>query len=122
MNTQTASNRSVEQRRRTPAYASVRRLCWTILFDAVLVAGCGEGVKPTATTTVADSADQVLVGMKHYVTTNSILRALVLADTAYFFNPTQAAELRAVHVTFYDAQGNQTSTLTANAGTFHWRT
>src|SRR5713101_8555680 len=94
----------------------------TVLLDVVLVFGCGEGIKPTATTTVADSADQVLIGMKHYVTTNSILRALVLADTAYFFNPSQLAELRVVHVTFYDAQGNKTSTLTANEGTFHWRT
>jgi len=98
-------------------------LCLSTLFlDVLLVSGCGEGVKPTATTTVADSADQVLIGMKHYVTTSSILRALVLADTAYFFNPTQVAELRVVHVTFYDAQGNKTSTLTANEGTFHWRT
>jgi len=87
-----------------------------------VVFGCGEGVKPTATTTVADSADQVLIGMKHYVTTNSILRALVLADTAYFFNAQQTAELRVVHVTFFDAQGAKTSTLTANQGTFHWRT
>jgi LPS export ABC transporter protein LptC len=94
----------------------------TVLLDAVLVLGCGEGVRPTATTTVADSADQVLVQMKHYVTTDGILRALVLADTAYFFNARELAELRVVHVTFYDAQGSKTSTLTANAGTFHWRT
>ena len=121
-NCMTASNRGVQQRRPTQSYAVVRRLCSTLLLDALLVSGCREGVKPTATTTVADSADQVLIGMKHYVTTSSILRALVLADTAYFFNPSQVAELRVVHVTFYDAQGNKTSTLTANAGTFHWRT
>ena len=110
---------SVEEKRRRISST----LCLLTLFlDVLLVSGCGEGVKPTATTTVADSADQVLIGMKHYVTTSSILRALVLADTAYFFNPTQVAELRVVRVTFYDAQGNKTSTLTANEGTFHWRT
>jgi LPS export ABC transporter protein LptC len=96
--------------------------CLALWLGVLLVPGCGEGVRPTATTTVADSADQVLVQMKHYVTTDGILRALVLADTAYFFNARQLAELRVVRVTFYDAQGSKTSTLTANAGTFHWRT
>jgi LPS export ABC transporter protein LptC len=86
-----------------------------------VVLGCGEGVKPTATTIVADSADQVLITMTHYVTTEGIRRAKVQADTAYFFNNTQLAELRVVRVTFYDAQGAETSTLTAREGTFHWR-
>ena len=27
-----------------------------------------------------------------------------------------------MHVTFYDAQGNETSTMTSREGTFHWRT
>jgi LPS export ABC transporter protein LptC len=100
-----------------------RRLCCTLLFDAFLVGAgaCGEGVKPTATTIVADSADQVLVGMTHYVTTAGIQRARVRADTAFFFNAQQLAEMRVVHVTFYDVLGKETSTLTARTGTFHWR-
>jgi len=72
--------------------------------------------------TVADTADQMLINMTHYVTNAGVQRARVRADTAYFFNQTQTAELRTVHVTFYDAQGNETSTMTSREGTFHWRT
>ncbi len=76
----------------------------------------------TATQAALDSADQVLIGMSHYVTNAGVLRARVRADTAFFFSGTQRAELRNVHVTFYDAAGQATSTLTAREGTQHWRT
>ena len=79
-------------------------------------------MKPSGTVVATDSADQVLVGMTHYITTNGILRARVRADTAYMFSPTQLAELRSVHVTFYDAQGAETSNLTSKEGTYHMRT
>ena len=84
--------------------------------------GCSEGVKPSATIAATDSADQVLIAMTHYVTNNGVLRARVRADTAYMYSPTQTAELRDLHITFYDAQGRETSTLTAREGTYHWRT
>lgn len=84
--------------------------------------GCKNGTRVTATQAALDSADQVLIGMSHYVTESGVLRARVRADTAYFFSGTQRAELRNVHVTFYDAAGNATSTLTSREGTHHWRT
>jgi len=71
---------------------------------------------------VLDSADQVLLGMSHYVTELGVLRARVRADTAYFFSNSQRAELRNVHVTFYDITGRPTSTLTSKEGTHNWRT
>src|SRR5207244_10728744 len=49
-------------------------------------------------------------------------RAHLLADTAYFYSPTQTAELRNVHITFFDQRGAQTSTLTSLEGTYHWQT
>jgi LPS export ABC transporter protein LptC len=88
----------------------------------VLVGACDTGIKPTATVAAADSADQVLFNMSHYVTEAGIQRAHVLADTAYFYSPAQTAELRNVHITFYDQRGAETSTLTSRAGTYHWRT
>ena len=88
----------------------------------LLVAACKNGQQVTATTAVLDSADQVLLGMTHNVTETGVLRARVRADTAYFFSGTQRAELRNVHVTFYDATGRPTSTLTAREGTHFWRT
>jgi LPS export ABC transporter protein LptC len=84
--------------------------------------GCSSGVKPTATVTAADTADQVLIDMTHYVTGDGIVRAKVRADTAYFYQPLQVAELRNVHITFYDTDGHETSTMTAREGTYHWAT
>src|SRR5256886_7239662 len=83
---------------------------------------CKSGTPVTATQAVLDSADQVLLGMSHYVTESGVLRARVRADTAYFFSNAQRAELRNVHVTFYDLTGRATSTLTSKEGTHHWRT
>jgi LPS export ABC transporter protein LptC len=90
------------------------------LLVLVLV-GCRNGTRVTATQAVLDSADQVLIGMTHYVTEAGVQRARVRADTAYFFSGTQKAELRSVHVTFYDVLGRPTSTLTAREGTQYWR-
>src|SRR6266853_3967011 len=93
------------------------------LLALLLLAGaCKNGTPVTATQVVLDSADQVLLGMSHYVTELGVLRARVRADTAYFFSNTQRVELRNVHVTFYDVAGNPTSTLTSREGTDHWRT
>ncbi len=88
---------------------------------AALLLGCDTGIKPTATVAAADSADQVLFNMSHYVTNAGIQRAHVLADTAYFYSPAQTAELRNVHITFYDTRGAETSTLTSREGTYRWR-
>src|SRR5213595_3131965 len=87
-----------------------------------LLSGCRSGTPVTATQAALDSADQVLIGMTHYVTEAGVLRARVRADTAFFYSGPQRAELRNVHVTFYDTQGRSTSTLTAHEGTHHWRT
>ena len=93
-----------------------------VLLVFTLAGACKSGTPVTATQAVLDSADQVLVGMTHYVTDAGVLRARVRADTAYFFSNTQRAELRNVHVTFYDETGKPTSTLTSLEGTHHWRT
>ena len=84
--------------------------------------GCSDGSRPTATVNPADSADQVLIGMSHYVTSNGIQRARVRADTAYFYSSTQSALLESVHITFFNLGGEETSTLTAKNGTYFWRT
>jgi LPS export ABC transporter protein LptC len=93
-----------------------------VLLYVVSVCACETGIKPTAVVQAADSADQVLFNMSHYVTADGIKRALVLADTAYMYSPTQTAELRGVHVTFYDQRGAQSSTLTSREGTYHSQT
>src|SRR5258708_5712876 len=98
--------------------------CSVLLALLLLIqaGACKNGTRVTATQAALDSADQVLIGMTHYVTQEGVLRARVQADTAYFYSGTQRAELRNVHVTFYDVTGRATSTLTSKEGTHHWRT
>jgi len=79
------------------------------------------GVKPTTTVQAADSADQVLEGFSHYVTNEGILRSRVEADTAFFYEATQITELHKVKVVFFDVKGAESSTLTAQRGTYRWQ-
>ena len=83
---------------------------------------CQDGARPTQTVAAADTADQILFTMNYYVTVEGVRRARVEADTAYFYSPTQTAELRGVTVTFFSAQGQESSTLTCREGTYYWRT
>ncbi len=93
------------------------------LAAAGLVACGGMDTPPTtATAAVGDSADQVLYGLKHNLTTDGVLRAHLEADTAYFYQGPQRADLRGVKVIFYSPQGVETSTLTSDSGTYDWRT
>jgi uncharacterized lipoprotein YmbA len=50
---------------------------WTGVAMACLLAACQGGTRPTATQSVLDSADQVLIGMTHYVTETGLRRARV---------------------------------------------
>jgi LPS export ABC transporter protein LptC len=92
-------------------------------FLCVLSAlACEEaGVKPTATVQAPDSADQVLEGFSHYVTSEGVRRSRVEADTAFFYEPTQITELHKIKVVFYDLKGQEGSTLTAKRGTYRWQ-
>lgn len=100
----------------------MRGVALALVFGGLVGVGCGGGVRPTATINAPDSADQVLVQMSTYITGEGIVRARVRSDTAYMYSGTQSAELRGVHVTFYDERGAETSTLNAREGTYHWRT
>jgi len=83
---------------------------------------CSNGAQPSATITAADTADQVLIDMTHYVTNDGVVRARVRADTAFFYQNSQSVEMRNVHITFYDTDGHETSTMSAKDGTYHWAT
>ncbi len=115
-----AGARSTVWGRASTALPPYRRTALLVL-SALSAAACTDpGVRPTTTsiTEAADTADQVLTGMSHYITENGVRRSLVEADTAYIYDPTQTAELRTAKVTFFDGSGNQTSTVTADEGTY----
>ena len=92
------------------------------LLGLAALAGCeDDAVRPPITVQAADTADQILGGMQHYVTEQGVRRSLVEADTAYLYEQSQMAELVNVKVTFFDGNGNETSTIVADSGTYLMR-
>lgn len=65
-----------------------------------------------------DSADQVLDSVYHVITKDGMRQSIVEADTAYYYEASKTFELRHLRVTFFNAGGAQTSTLTALEGTY----
>ncbi|MBA3894525.1 MAG: LPS export ABC transporter periplasmic protein LptC [Gemmatimonadales bacterium] len=94
---------------------------FAILATAALPACEDSGARPTTTIQAPDSADQVLEGFSHYVTSDGIRRSRVEADTAYFYEATQITNLANLKVTFYDLKGAESSTLTARRGLYRWQ-
>lgn len=93
------------------------------LGACLLAAACTDtGAKPGVLLTAADTADQTLIKVRHYITRDGVQKSLVEADTAYYFEGSQTFELRVVTVTFYDAEGAPTSTLTSHEGTYQTMT
>jgi len=93
-----------------------------LLALVALAAACQETGRPMTEATVADSADQVLFGVRHYVTRDGVVQALVLADTAFVFDARQIAELRGVRTTFYSSTGVEHSVLTSREATYEGST
>lgn len=92
------------------------------LLSVLSVAACEEtGAKPTTTVAASDSADQILEGFSHYVTSDGIRRSRVEADTAFFYENTQVTQLKRIRVVFFDVRGEEGSTLTAKTGTYRWQ-
>ncbi len=67
----------------------------------------------------ADSADQILFGMKLYLTNNGIAQAYLEGDTAFYYENTGRQVLKHVLVTFFGRSGDTTSVLTSREG-FYW--
>ena len=93
----------------------------TLLLAAAVAACDGSGAHPTATLQAPDSADQLLVGFSHFLTNDGIRRSQVEADTAYFFENSQLTSLRHLKAVFYDHNGAESSTLTADSASYRWQ-
>jgi len=99
-----------------------RRDPWALLAALLWIcAACGGVDTPPTMAGVSDSADQVLYGLGHNLTLEGVLRAHLEADTAYFYQAPQRADLVGVTVLFYSPEGRQTSRLTSQTGTYDWR-
>ena len=80
-----------------------------------------EPVIPTTTSQFAQSADQVMSGVQHLLTSAGVQQANLAADSAYFFDQGSRIELRAVRVEFFSKTGAPTGTLTSLEGTYRQR-
>lgn len=89
----------------------------------LLVAGActAEGARPSTIVSMADSADQVLYGFKHYVTRNGVRESEMEADTAYFYDPSQTTVLRNMRLVFIDSSGAPRATITSRIGRYQWQ-
>ena len=89
------------------------------IFALAALSACTDpGVRPTAVSRSADSADQVLFKMATRITDAGVLRSFVDADTAYVYQRSQTMDLRHFTVRLFDEQGNHRSTLTADKGIY----
>ncbi len=71
---------------------------------------------------LADSANQIMYGARFNLTDQGVLHALLVADTAYFFDDNTRVELIHVNTTFYTSTGVKNAVLTSRRGTYHTAT
>jgi LPS export ABC transporter protein LptC len=99
----------------------------SVLICALVAVGavaCSQKKQPpvAAHSALADSADQVIYGLTFVLHDQGLNRALLKADTAYFFDENTRIELEKVHTTFFTATGAKNAVLTSERGTFNNRT
>jgi LPS export ABC transporter protein LptC len=74
-------------------------------------------------TQIADSADQLMMGVQLYLTDQGVRQAFLEADTAFVYEASGRTELRKVRVTFFRKEtGDTASVLTSDEGTYEQRT
>jgi LPS export ABC transporter protein LptC len=91
-----------------------------ILTGAVALAACES--RRTAEVASAEllglEADQVMVGVEHYMTREGVRRALLLADTAFTYQDEERLRLRNLKITFFGELGEESAVLTAGTGVY----
>jgi len=100
-----------------------RRIALALLVAAA--AGACNDVQPppvAANATVADSADQVLFGVRTALVNGGVRRGELFADTVYMFDQSTRMELAGVRANFFTDAGALDGTLTSRAGTYNTRT
>ena len=95
---------------------------------ACLAAACGlaacrgrEQPPVTAVQTAADSADQVMFGVRTLLTDRGVQQGELFADTAYVYDDNSRFEFRKVRTTFNTPTGAPNGTLTAQRGRYDMR-
>lgn len=86
----------------------------------LLCLACTEqGAKPPTAAGAADSADQILVNMQHYLGQDGLRKSVVFADTAFIYEATHLIDMKKVRVVFFTATGDTSSVITGERGVYH---
>jgi LPS export ABC transporter protein LptC len=102
--------------------ASARRLALAASVAAAVTACSDTQPPPVASrATIADTAEQIMFGVRSVLLGDGIRRAELFSDTAYFFDQGTRIELRGVRTTFFTEAGALDGTLTSREGTFNNR-
>ena len=93
------------------------------LGAALAVAGCRNPEQPpvTAGPTAADTADQVMFGVRTLLTERGVKQGELFADTAYVYDENSRFVFRKVRTTFNTPTGAPNGTLTAREGRYDMR-
>ena len=89
----------------------------------VLVACKRQGAAPPVKRgfTLADSAEQVMLGVRMLLTDRGVQRGELFADTAYVFDDQTRFELRKVRATFNTSTGTKDGVLSSDRGLYNQR-
>jgi LPS export ABC transporter protein LptC len=103
----------------------VSRAAAVLVLGWAVAAACGGPSRdvPGEVTEVADSADQLMMGVRLYLTNQGVRQAFLEADTAFVYEASGRTELKNVRLTFFGAAtGDTASVLTSETGTYQQRT
>lgn len=99
---------------------AARLLLAALLSGALTVSGCSD--EPAGTTPQPSmfdgGADQVMIGVEHYLTRDGIRRGVLHADTALTFEDASEVQLRHLEIEFFDEAGADRGVLTAVSGVY----
>ncbi len=90
------------------------------ILALLATAGCRTAKEPPVAppNPLADSADQVMFGVRTFITDQGLLRAQLRADTGYFFDGNSRIEVRNERTVFFTNTGQQSAVLTSQEGTY----
>ena len=101
------------------------RAAFVLIAIAVMTAaGCSEqGHAPPVKsgTSMADSAEQVMLNVRSLLTDKGIQRGEMFADSAYIFDDNTRFELRKVRATFNTSTGTKDGTMSGDRGRYNLR-
>lgn len=102
----------------------IRRHVWLAAAMLLVALACKrQGSAPPVKrgVSLADSAEQVMVGVRMLLTDRGVQRGELFADTAYVFDDQTRFELRKVRATFNTSTGTKDGVLSADRGNYSMR-